>query len=31
MVDEAFYRHETMTGNMAGIGLPWNGGPGLQV
>ena len=25
------YRHETMTGNMAGIGLPRNGGPGLHV
>jgi len=24
-------RHETMTGNMAGIGLPWNGSPGLHV
>ena len=25
------YRHETMTGNMAGISLPRTGGPGLHV
>ena len=25
------YTHETMTGIMAGIGLPWTGGPGLHV
>jgi len=28
---QGLYRHETMTGSMAGIGLPQNKGPGLHV